>query len=206
VNILLRRTLWVLCPLILTGCGDSADTLLRTGVNYKSELTDTLMKVKDEESAKKFLEFTIKNYLEKNRILNEKWDKFIKDIEDDFRGKKKVIKFKTNADPGTEEWERDALNVPANEDPRIISTREAFITYMKKIVADDARCNREKERIKALVNSLAAEKASGEKGKDGENPVVNPNEAWPNLSKINSPETFKTLLMNGSEKRSRSGE
>jgi len=187
----------------LTGCGDTADTLLRTGVNYKSELTDSMMKIKDEESAKKFLDYTLKNYVEKNRLLNEKWDKFIKDIEDDFRGKKRVIKFKTNADPGTEEWEREALNLPANEDPRFLETRQAFITYMRKITADNARFEREKERIRALVNYFTLEKAGEEKGKDAENPAVSAKDAWPNMSKINEKDTFRSILMNGAEKKSR---
>ena len=97
------------------------------------------MKVTDEQSAKKFADFYLKNYTETNRQLDERWQKWIKDIEDDYRGKKRVVQFKSNGAPGSEEWERDARNVPDNEDPRIIQTRESFIAYMRKVGADAAQ-------------------------------------------------------------------
>jgi hypothetical protein len=197
----LRRGLFLLGVLTLSGCGDSADTLLRTATNFKSEITDRLMKVTDEPSAKKYTDY-MKTCMDKNRDLDEKWQKWIKDIEDDFRKeKKRVVQFKSDAAPGTEQWEADARNVSANEDARIIQTREAFITYLRKISADAKRLEREKARIAALVNHLVAEKINEERAKGVENPVVDPKSYWPNLVQINDPSLFKMLVMTGANKQ-----
>src|SRR5436190_16437870 len=105
MNARLQRGLWALAFLTLTGCGDTADSLLRTGVNCKSEFTDRLMKVTDEPSAKKFIEHHLKVFTEKHKNLNDKWDKWIKEIEDDYRGKLRVVAIASTAAPGTEQWE-----------------------------------------------------------------------------------------------------
>jgi hypothetical protein len=181
---------------MLTGCGDSADSLLRTGVNYKSELTDRLMKVTDEASAKKFIDHHMKVFSEKNKNLNDKWDKWIKEIEDDYRGKVRVINIKSTAAPGTDEWEQDMLNAERKkDDDRIINTREAFISYMKKITADTARFDRERARIGDIVKHLVGEERA--KGTDNPNPV----ELWPNLVKITEPDSFKNVLLTGAVKK-----
>ena len=130
----LRRGLLALGLLTLTGCGDSADTLMRSGVNYKCELTDRLMKVKNEEEARKFIDHDLKIYAEKIKILDDKWMKWIKDIEDPYRKKKyKVINIESKWEQGTDKWEEDALNAPGKEDDQIMSTRKAFGNYMRKL-------------------------------------------------------------------------
>jgi hypothetical protein len=184
----------------ITGCGADADTLLRMSINQKSELPDRLMKVTDEESAKKFVNFYFKNYVETNRALDERWQKWIKDIEDDYRHKKSVVQFKTTGDPGSEQWEKDARDVPANEDPRIVETREAFITYMKKVGADAERFEREKARIANIVNHLVEDKISQEKANGVERPNVDAKTLCPNLVYLNEPGTFRTVLITGAYK------
>jgi hypothetical protein len=195
----LRRGLCVLSLLALTGCGDSADTLLRTGINYKSELTDRLMKVTDEDSARKFIDQHMKTFTDKNKNLNDKWDKWIKEIEDDYRGKMRVVNITSTGAPGSEQWEKDLVNAENKKDDKIIATREAFINYMRKITADTKRFEREKARIADLVNHLVAE----EKAKGGEPP--NPQELWPNLVKINGPDAFKNILLTGAVKKAAPG-
>src|SRR5258708_369723 len=102
-----RQGLLVLSLVTLAGCGESADTLLRKGINWKTELTDRLMKVTDEASAKKFME-SFKTYMEKNRELDEKWQKWNKDIFDDYSRLKRA----------------EAL-----KDPRMVQTLEALSSY-----------------------------------------------------------------------------
>jgi hypothetical protein len=196
MNARLARSFFLLGLVTAAGCGDTADTILRSGANSRSELTDRLMKVTDEASGKKFIDYHLKNYTEKSKALDEKWLKWIKDIEDDYgRGKKKVIAFTTTGAPGTEQWEKDARNVPANEDERVVETREAFITYMKKITADTARFERERARIGDIVNYLVAE----ETAKGGER--TSAKEICPSLVKITEPNTFRGLLLSGAEKK-----
>ncbi len=102
--------LFLLGLVFVAGCGDSADSLLRTAGNRKSELTDRLMKVNDEAAAKKFYDVQVRNFMERNKDVNEKWEKWLKDIEDDFRSKKLRVVSVPNvaAAPGTEEWRRAA--------------------------------------------------------------------------------------------------
>jgi hypothetical protein len=197
----LRNVLIFLASIALTGCGANADTLLRTSINQKSELTDRLMKVTDEETAKKFVNFYFKNYVDVNRALDERWQKWIKDIEDDYRHKKSVVQFKTTGDPGSEQWEKDARDVPDNEDPRIVETREAFIAYMRKVGADAERFEREKARIANIVNHLVEDKTGQEKAGGVERPNVDPKALCPNLAYILEPATFRAVLITGAYKR-----
>jgi hypothetical protein len=115
--------------------------------------------------------------------------------------KKRVVGFKSTNVPGSDEWVIEARNVPANEDVRIVKTREAFITYLKKIKADEDRFTRERARIADIINHLVAEKTSEERAKGVEQPNINPKNFWPNLVKINEPDTLKNLLLTGAGKR-----
>jgi hypothetical protein len=198
-----RYGLMFLGLLSATGCGADADTLLRMGINQKSELTDRLMKVTDEESAKKFGGFYLKNYIETNRQLDERWQKWIKDIEDDMprKDKVKVVAFKSSGDPGSEEWERDARVFPANAEPVFVQTREAFIAYVKKVGADAARFEREKARIGEVINRLVEEKVSQEKANAVERPNVDAKALWPSLVYLTEPATFRGLVLTGAQKR-----
>src|SRR5262249_20900856 len=137
-----------------------------------------------------------KAFIEKNKNLNDKWDKWIKDIEDDYRGKVRVVAITSTASPGDEQWEKDLLNAENKKDDRVISTREAFINYMKQISKDSVRFERERARIKELVNNLLAE----EKANGGE--LASPAEKWPSLVKINEPDTFRQMLLSGAAKKS----
>jgi hypothetical protein len=187
----------------MTGCGANADTLLRMSINQKSELTDRLMKVTNEESANKFVNFYFKNYVEVNRALDERWQKWIKDIEDvPKKDRISVVAFKSSGDPGSEEWERDARDVPANANSLLVETREAFIAYMKKVGADAERFEREKARIANLLNHLVEDKISQEKANGEERPSVDPKKLWPNLAYILEPATFRAVLVTGAYKRS----
>jgi hypothetical protein len=190
----LRRGLLTLSLLTLAGCGDSGESLVRTAMNQKSELTDRLMKVKDENAAKKFIDHHMKVFGDKKKILDDKWQKWIKDVDDDATGKARVLIFQTTGTPGDAQWEKDALNIPPNQNARFIGTREAFVTYIKKIKADKERFEREKARIADLVKQLEDDEIA-----KGGNPK--PKESWPNLVKINEPGTFKEMLLTGAEKR-----
>ena len=110
-----------------------------------------------------------------------------------------IAKVKSAGAPGSEEWEKDALNVPPSDDARALQTREAFIVYMRKVSADTNRFNREKARIANILNHLAAEKISAEKANGVENPEVDAKALWPNLAMINQPETFRTILLSGAQ-------
>jgi hypothetical protein len=180
----LRPALLAFGLLTLAGCGENAGSLLRRGANYRSELTDRLSRVDSEESAKKFIDHHLKVYAEKLKTLDDLWVKWIKDIEDDYRGKKRVISFVTRAELGSKEWMDEAKNHRGKDDTRFDDTREAFVSYVKRINADKDRFNREKQRIADLVQKYQAE------GKD-----------CPNLMKIGQPETFRAMLLTGSEKK-----
>lgn len=197
----LRYALILLGLATLSGCGANADTILRMGINRKSELTDRLAKVTDEQSAKKFNDVYVKNYVEANRQLDEKWQKWTKDIEDDLprRDKIRIVNFKSSGAPGSDEWIRDARNVPDNLDPRVLETRESFIIYVKQALADGARFEREKARIANIVNYLVAEKTSQEKAGGNDNPSVDPKALCPNLALINDP-TSRPMLLTGARK------
>jgi hypothetical protein len=199
----LRHGLLIVGLATMTGCGANADTLLRMSINQKSELTDRLMKVTDEESAKKFVNFYFKNYVEVNRVLDERWQKWIKDIEDDMPKKDRilVVAFKSSGDPGSEEWARDARDVPANANSLLVETREAFIAYMKKVGADAERFEREKARIANLLTHLVEDKISQEKANGEERPSVDSKKLWPNLAYILEPATFRATLITGAYKR-----
>jgi hypothetical protein len=197
----LRLGLLALGALTLCGCGDSAYTILRTNANSYSELIDRLSKVNDEPSAKKFLDPYLKNYKERIRELDEKWNKFVKDIEDDFRGKKPIISFRTEAVVGSEEWDNEARNAPGKEVASINDTREIFITFVKKISADRARMTREIARLAAVEKQLIADKVAEEKAKGVENPKVDPETICPNLIKLTDPATFTPLFINGANPR-----
>lgn len=203
MNRRLRYGLVLLGLAALSGCGDNADTILRMGANRKSELTDRLAKVTDEQSAKKFTGFYLKNYIEDNRKLDEKWQKWVKDIEEDHHSKKiRVIQFKTTFAPGSDEWNAEARVPPQNiDDPRIMETREAFILYMKHVDADKTRYDREKARIANLVNYFVAEKISQEKAAGNDNPSVDPKTLCPSMVFINDPSIARSLLLTGALKR-----
>jgi hypothetical protein len=195
----LRRGFGILSILAIAGCGDTADTLLRTGSNYKSELTDRLMKVTDEQSARAFIDQTMKTFTEKNKALSDKWEKWIKEIEDDYRGKLRVVNITSSGQPGSEQWEKDLRAAENKKDDKVIATREAFIDYMRKITADAKLFEREQARIADLVKHLTAE----EKAKGGDAP--NPQDLWPNLVKIAGPDAFKNLLLAGAVKKAAPG-
>jgi hypothetical protein len=185
-----RNSLLLLGLLALTGCGDTPDTILRSAINQKNELTDRLMKVTDEESARKFVEVDMKNYADKLKTIDEKWVKWIKDVEDDFRSKKlRLIVIYSNAVPGSEQWRKEADKAPVVDDARVPWTRDAFMTYMKNVRADSDLIKREKARIGKLIQQLRTE-----------NPGANPKDLCPNLSKILEPETFNSTLVTGSRK------
>jgi hypothetical protein len=195
MNKRLRCGLWLVSLLGVAGCGDTPETMLRTSINSKAELTDRLTKVTDEPSAKKFIEHYLKNYTEKNKALNDKWEKWIKEIEDGYRQKVRVLVTSKNA-PGSPEWEEEMRTADNKKDDQIIDTREAFITYMKKVTADSARFEREKARLAEVIDNLVAE----EKAKGGDRP--NPSEFCPNLVKIaREPDTFKNTLVTGAIKK-----
>lgn len=86
------------------------------------------------------------------------------------------------------------------DDSRFAESREAFISYMRNVTADNARFEREKARIAALIDQLVEE----ERAKGGER--TNPNELCPSLVKINAPDTFKSVLLTGAAKRQAPGE
>src|SRR5437764_9514236 len=82
-----RRGFLLLGLLALTGCGDSADSLLRIAINNRSELTDRLARVNDEASAERFNEVHMAAFSDKHKVIDEKWQKWLRDIEDDYRSK-----------------------------------------------------------------------------------------------------------------------
>ena len=124
-------------------------------------------------------------FIDKNKNLNDKWDKWIKEIEDDYRGKVRVVNVASTGAPGDEQWEKDLLNAENKKDDRVISTRQAFINYMKNVAKDSERFEREKARIKDLVDHLDAEER----------------EKSPSLVKINEADTFRQLLLSGAMKK-----
>lgn len=204
MNVRVRPGLWALGLLTLTGCGDTSDTVLRTALNRKCETTDRLMKVTDEESAKKYLDPYLRGQTDRFKDLDDKWQKIIRDIEDDFRGKNlRVITFNSTGAPGSEQWQKDALSTlpaAAKDDPRIPAVRESFISYMKNCNADEARLKREKDRIALLIKTLVAERINEEKGKGGPPPRINPKDAFPSLSMILEPDTFQRMYVTGAKK------
>jgi hypothetical protein len=181
-----RRLFLSLGLLALTGCGDSADSLLRTATNYRCELTDRLIKVNDEQSAKKFVDHDMKVYAEKLKNLDDKWVKWIKDIEDPYRKKQyKVVNIQSKSEQGTDQWEEDLFNAPGGKEEDIAPTRKAFAAYVRKVAADDIQFQRERERIKALVDHLEPEEK----------------EKAVSLAKIAEADTFKNLLVSGAGKK-----
>ncbi len=190
-----RHAFFALFFLSLAGCGDSATTILRAGANQKSELTDRLSKVSDEASARIFIDRSMKEFNERLKNLNDKWEKWIKSIEDDYKPRESVLPT-TKHNPGTPEWEQDmrTYSKKMEADVRFAEAREAFIAYVRNITADDARLGREKARIAALVNQLVEE----ERAKGGDR--ASANEICPNLVKINASETFKNAYLKGAKR------
>jgi hypothetical protein len=186
-----RPWLLIIGLLSLTGCGDTDSSILRTALNYKSELIDQLMKVNDEESAKKFMDYYLKQYTEKNMALDDKWNKWCLDIEADFRHKKKVVKFESSGQPGDDQFRQDAIAAMEKEDERIKATRMMFLDFLSQDAANTRRLKREFDRIQQLINHLKEENVGGEKAgaKDAEN--------WPNLVKIK--DSFKTVGITGTK-------
>lgn len=190
-----RTGLFVFGLLTLTGCGDTDTTLLRTAINYKSELIDQLMKVKDEESARKFVDYYLKVFDEKNKTLDDKWNKWTKDIEADFRNKKRVINFSSNGQPGDDQFRQDAVAAMQKEDERIQGTRMTFLDFLSQDAANERRLKREFARIDQLLSYLKEEKIADEKAKGVERPVVKDLENWPNLIKLK--DAFKAIGITG---------
>jgi len=194
----------LLCSLaVLPGCvGDTPTSVLRSAINRKTELTDRLTAVKDDESAKKFIEgfLTWKDtgYNDENRKLSEKWRDLIKNIEDEHRNKR-VIQFKTNEKAGTDKWLADVENTLKQgldtEKSDIAGAREAYLAYAKDYVADTKRFERERKRIQNIVSHLTSEKIAEEKAKGVKTPQINPKDHWPNLVQITEKETFQSMLI-----------
>ena len=185
---MLLRALGALSLLFLSGCGDNADNILRTSINLKNEHTDRLMQVKDEASATRFIEVDHKIFMERARKVSDKWQKLIRDIEDENRGKK-VIVFTSRHPPGSAKWQDDAQAALKKdiekEKSTIANTRQAFSTYVANVTADQARVDIEKKRIKGIINaSTKGNKRAAEK-------------EFPNLSKLLQPETYGGALVAG---------
>ena len=154
----LQRGLWLCGLLTLIGCGDSADSLLRTGINCKSELTDRLSKVTDEPSARNFIDQTLKVYTDKNKALSDKWDKWIKEIEDDpYRGKVRVVNITSSGPPrGPNSGKRTCGPPRTRRTTRHRHARGIHRLHEKR--RQGQRFDREKARITDLVIALLPRK------------------------------------------------
>lgn len=206
-TMLTRRHLksWlVLCSLgVLPGCGgDTPSSVLRSSINVKGELTDRLTDVKDEPSAKKFIEvhltFKDSGFNDRNRIFSEKWRDIVKNLEDDHRPKR-VVQFKTSEKAGTDKWLADVEGTLKQgldtEKPDLAGAREAYLSYAKDYVADSKRFKREQKRIQDIVNQKTNEMIADKKASGDKSPRVDPKDHWPNLVKINEKETFQNMLV-----------
>jgi hypothetical protein len=155
-----RYGLWVLSLVMLSGCGDTPKTLVRTTGNMKNELMDRLMKVTDEASAKKFDALIVK-VRDDVKKLDDKYAEVIKTIIDD----DEVVKPKS-LDKQIKEIKRqegfdksDDLQAKAKViQDRLDAYYDELLGDLKKLIkADKERFDHEKIRLDAIIKQLKDE-------------------------------------------------
>jgi hypothetical protein len=162
VKRLWRYGLLVLSLVVLSGCGDTPKTLVRTTGNMKNEMMDRLMKVSDEASAKKF-DAQIVKIRDEIKKLDDKYAEVIKTIiDDDEVVKPKALDKQIKEIKRQEGFDRDAdlqAKVKVIQD-RLDAYYDELLGDLKKLIkADKERFDREKVRLDALIRQLKDEQS-----------------------------------------------
>ncbi len=144
------NALLLLSLTMLSGCGETPKTLVRTTGNMKNEMMDRLMKVTDEASAKKFDAQFVK-VRDEVKKLDDKYREVINTvIDDDEVVKPKALDKQLKEIKRQEGFEKDAdLQAKANEiQNRLDVYYDELLGDLKNLIkADKERFDREKVRL-----------------------------------------------------------
>lgn len=173
-----RRFGFLLLILGVVGCGDSPSKMYHDAFQVKSELTDQLMRIVDEESAKKIFPQAIAKFKKRNEQISQRFQKWKQENppQSIFNRIRRSLEQNRQADLDKDDEVKAMVGVVTD-----------YVRFSEQKLINDLRFQRERERLSRLGDLLLARRLDELLDQQGvKNPSIDHKEACPELFKANN--------------------